>query len=147
MNIKEFKELFPIAKVAKKKKLPNDEYKAQVAARKRAAWKAKEDDMKRRFAELCRLNGIPEPKTEVCILQGSKLRWDFYFDHNGQRLAIELQGGIFVRSAHSTGVGLQRDYDKLNACIAYGVPCMMCSYQSLLKKITIKQIKQVLKIS
>ena len=43
-------------------------------------------------------------------------RFRFDFAHLPTRTAIELQGGIWVKSGHNTGTGLLRDYEKLNPC-------------------------------
>ena len=31
-----------------------------------------------------------------------------------EKILVEVQGGIYTRGAHSRGVGLERDYEKLN---------------------------------
>ena len=142
MNIKEYRELFPTAKAvtpAKKKKLAN---KAKADADK-----AKEAAATKRFILLCERFNIPTPQTQVRLVKGRKLTWDFYWDHNGVRLSLELQGAIFVRGGHSTGTGLQRDYEKVNLCVANGIYPMLCSYKMLFSVGTINAIKKALKIS
>lgn len=51
-----------------------------------------------------------------------KRRWRFDFAWPDSRLAVEVQGGTFSRrrSGHSSGMGLQNDYDKLNAAAVLG---------------------------
>jgi very-short-patch-repair endonuclease len=36
------------------------------------------------------------------------------------KLLIEVQGGIWRKSGHSTGVGISRDYEKNNIAVANG---------------------------
>lgn len=51
-----------------------------------------------------------------------KRRWRFDFAWPSQLVAVECQGGTFSRrrSGHSSGMGLQNDYDKLNAAAVLG---------------------------
>jgi hypothetical protein len=35
-------------------------------------------------------------------------------------IAVEVQGGIYVRGAHSRGTGLERDYEKYNSAHLMG---------------------------
>ena len=49
-----------------------------------------------------------------------KRRFLFDFAHLPTRTAIELQGGIWVKSGHNTGTGLLRDYEKLNLATSLG---------------------------
>jgi len=45
-------------------------------------------------------------------------RWDFVLvDH---RIAIEICGQIWKKGGHSSGLGIQRDYDKRNAGVMLG---------------------------
>lgn len=49
-------------------------------------------------------------KEEAQIVPGRKFRHDFIFPDS--KVAVEIQGATFVKGAHSTGVGIQRDYEK-----------------------------------
>jgi very-short-patch-repair endonuclease len=44
----------------------------------------------------------------------SKRRFRFDFAHRESKVAIEINGGIFIKSGHSSSSGLSRDYEKLN---------------------------------
>ena len=56
--------------------------------------------------------GLTGYKREYVAIPCRKFRWDFAFVE--ARLLIEVQGGIFTKSAHNTGQGLERDYTKYN---------------------------------
>jgi len=56
--------------------------------------------------------GMPEPVREYRFAPPRKFRADFAYPE--QKILIEVQGGIYVKGGHSTGVGLERDYEKLN---------------------------------
>lgn len=53
---------------------------------------------------------------EVCLIQGRKWRWDFLVEN----LAIEVQGQTWTKGAHSSGSGILRDCQKLNAVVLAG---------------------------
>lgn len=55
-------------------------------------------------------------KKEYQFLKDRKFRFDFA--HRPSRVAIEIQGGIWMAKAgHNTGGGLTRDFEKLNLAI------------------------------
>ena len=57
---------------------------------------------------------------EVLLIPGRRFRFDFV--HKPSRVAIEIQGGTYSRTAksHGTGVGLDRDYEKNNLAQYHG---------------------------
>ncbi len=66
----------------------------------------------------CRAYGL-NPEREVCLIPGRKWRWDFVLGD----VAIEIQGNTWGKGAHSTGKGIRRDCEKVNAatCAGYRV--------------------------
>ncbi len=57
-----------------------------------------------------------EREKELAIAFGKKYRWDFVVGD----LAIEISGGIWVTSGHSTGRGITRDAAKGYYCLKAG---------------------------
>ena len=53
---------------------------------------------------------------EVCLIPGRKWRWDFLVEN----VAIEVQGQTWAKGAHSSGSGILRDCQKLNAAVLAG---------------------------
>ena len=53
---------------------------------------------------------------EVHLISGRKWRWDFVVGD----LAIEVQGQTWTKGAHSSGSGILRDCQKLNAVVMAG---------------------------
>lgn len=47
-------------------------------------------------------------------------RWRFDFAWPDRKLAVEIQGGIFVGGAHTRGAGFRADREKINAAILDG---------------------------
>lgn len=60
-----------------------------------------------------RASGLPQPEREVCVIPNRKFRFDFAWTDPAYRLLVEVQGGVFKRGGHSTGVGITRDAEKL----------------------------------
>ena len=54
---------------------------------------------------------------EVALIAGRRWRWDFLV---GNDLAIEIQGGTWIRGGHSRGTGQRRDCGKMNAAVKAG---------------------------
>ncbi len=53
---------------------------------------------------------IVAPTREYKFLEDRKFRFDFAWEH--MRVAVEIQGGVFIRGGHSTGVGITKDCEK-----------------------------------
>ena len=50
-----------------------------------------------------------------------RYKWDFVIEpFEDTLLLVELNGGTHRHMGHSTGVGIQRDYDKANAAVCHG---------------------------
>jgi hypothetical protein len=64
-------------------------------------------DIEEEFARQLKMAKIPFLR-EVKAIPGRKFRFDFQV----KDLLIEVQGGIFQRGGHSTGVGISRDCEK-----------------------------------
>ncbi len=66
--------------------------------------------------------GLPF-KHNVQVVPGRKFKWDFYIGKEGFSnlgLLVEINGGVWTYAGHSTGVGIVRDYEKLNLATMQG---------------------------
>lgn len=77
---------------------------------------------------------------EVCLIDGRKWRWDFVL--NG--FAIEIQGGVWHKGAHSSGAGLLRDYRKANALTLLGGRCLFFTTEQVTSGEAIDTVRAVL---
>ena len=77
-------------------------------------------ELEEAMAGSLRLNGLPEPVREYPFAQNLGRKWRFDFAWPEAKVALEVEGGLFVRGKHSTGVGIQRDIDKHNMALALG---------------------------
>src|ERR1700759_4634799 len=56
--------------------------------------------------------GLPEPVTEYKFWPGRRFRFDFAWVK--EKVAVEIEGGIWVRGRHSRGPGMMSDMEKDN---------------------------------
>ena len=62
--------------------------------------------------------GLPEPIREYAAIPGRRFRFDFAW--MDECLLVEVQGAIFVKGGHSSGVGIMRDHEKHNLATLAG---------------------------
>lgn len=77
----------------------------------------------------CRASGLPEPEQEVRF--APPRRWRFDHCWSTQRVALEVQGGLFVRGRHARGPALLKEHEKLNAAAAAGFRVLFATPQTL----------------
>ena len=69
-------------------------------------------DLEDLLAQQMQFVGLPVPEREYRFASPRRYRADFAYPE--KKILVEVQGGIYTRGAHSRGVGLERDYEKLN---------------------------------
>lgn len=101
--------------------------KAEEARRKRDALRA-------RFRLLCTDNNLPIPTTEYWFAwEAMRRRWPFDFAWIDEKIALEVDGGLFSQGAHVRGAYILKTHDKLNAAtglgwrMLYRTPDNLCS--------------------
>ena len=75
-------------------------------------------DMADALARQCRAVGLPDPVREYRFASPRRWRLDLVF--LPQRLACEVDGGVFIGGRHTSGVGYTHDCEKLNAAVLLG---------------------------
>lgn len=73
------------------------------------------------FPAVCRAAGLPEPVPEHRFAPPRKWRFDWAWPD--YRVALEIEGGVFIRGRHSRGAGMQKDMEKYNraACLRWRI--------------------------
>lgn len=75
-------------------------------------------ELVRAFETYWRQLGGPELEAEYRFHPAR--RWRFDLAHPAARVAIELDGGTWVRGRHTSGLGFSKDCEKLNAAARLG---------------------------
>ncbi len=96
------------------------------------------------FTVACPKMGLPEPTQEYKFHPTRKWRIDYYFDANGRKVGLEVEGGIWTGGRHTRGVGFAGDMEKYNAAGAMGITILRVAPADLLKTETFDLVKKTL---
>lgn len=96
------------------------------------------------FPLACPKMGLPEPTPEYKFHPERKWRIDYYFEANGRRVGLEVEGGIYTGGRHTRGAGFAADMEKYNAAAAMGITIVRVTPGDLLKTETFDLIKKTL---
>lgn len=78
------------------------------------------DLARQEFARYCVLAGLPEPVPELAFHPDR--RWRFDWAWPDQRVALEIDGGVWSGGRHTRGAGFREDMEKLSEATARGLP-------------------------
>ncbi len=70
------------------------------------------------FGAVCKAAGLPTPVSEFRFHPTRRWRFDLAFV--SQRLAVEIDGGLYTGGRHSRGQGRERDLEKLAEALCLG---------------------------
>jgi len=70
------------------------------------------------FAQICAAHGLIEPVSEFRFAPPRKWRFDWAWPE--WKLAVEIEGGAWVRGRHNRGKGFIGDLEKYNAATILG---------------------------
>jgi len=70
------------------------------------------------FPTLCVMAGLPPPVAEHRFHPVRKWRFDFAWPD--RKVALEVEGGVFVQGRHSRGAGIRADIEKYNTATLLG---------------------------
>ncbi len=87
---------------------------------------------------------LPMPAREYQFHPERKWRIDFYFEANGRKVALEVEGGVWTGGRHTRGSGFAGDMEKYNALAMAGILLVRVTPDTLLKTPTFNMLKQVL---
>ena len=64
------------------------------------------------FLDQLQESGFPDPEEEYKFLEGRRFRFDFAWPLTN--IAVEIEGGTYVKGRHVTGAGFSKDCEKYN---------------------------------
>jgi very-short-patch-repair endonuclease len=72
-------------------------------------------------------------------------KWRFDFANPTHMIAVEVNGGQWGKSGHSSGLGLQRDAEKSNAALALGWRVYVLTTSMLRKRVARDHVTEILR--
>jgi hypothetical protein len=80
---------------------------------------------------VCKNIGVSMPEAEVRF--APPRRWRFDFAWIDEKVALEIQGGVFTHGRHTRGGALLKEHEKLNAAAAAGWKVLYCTPKNLVQ--------------
>lgn len=93
------------------------------------------------LAQLAR-HRLPKPEMEYRFHPVRRFRWDYAWP--AERVALEVMGGVWFKSGHSSGTGLTRDYEKFSLGARTGWRILLVQPRQLATEETIAMIRDAL---
>jgi hypothetical protein len=87
--------------------------------------------------------GLPPPRYEHQHVPGRKFRLDIAWPDC--KCGIEVQGGIWIKAAHSTATGIKRDMEKRNLGLCLGWRVLECEPKDLCTEDFAAMVRAVMK--
>lgn len=100
-----------------------------LAAMTSEAKKRQRKERDDRFVETLVAGGLPEPVREYRFHPTRRWRFDFCWPE--QKVALEVDGGVWTGGRHVRGAGFIRDMDKANAAQLDGWRLIRCTPKDL----------------
>ena len=94
------------------------------------------------FFAVLKAAGLPLPVSEFKFHNARKWRFDHAWPE--QRLALEIDGGLFINGSHNRGARILKTHEKENAAAASGWRLIHCQPSNLHKPETISTIRAAL---
>ena len=93
-------------------------------------------------AKTFKMQGLPKPTFELRF--HPVRRWRFDLAWEDQKVALEVQGGIWTNGRHSRGAAMLKEWEKLNTAAGMGWRILYCQPSDLLMSETILAIREAL---
>lgn len=71
-------------------------------------------------------------------------KWRFDYAWEDHRVALEVEGGVWVGGRHTSGAGFVKDMEKYNEAAAMGWRIIRCQPKELCSSKTVDNIKRAL---
>jgi len=94
------------------------------------------------FLSLCHAEGLPKPQEEYRFHPERKWRLDYCWPEH--KLALEVEGGVWVRGRHTRGSGFVKDMEKYNAWAIMGGRLLRVLPDSLATGATLDMIRDAI---
>lgn len=96
------------------------------------------------FAQMCEDNGLPRPEREWEFHHTRNWRLDIAWPSADHMLALEVEGGAWVRGRHTRAKGFLNDMEKYNALTCEGWRLLRVTPDKLHTMETIELVRRAL---
>lgn len=96
------------------------------------------------FVQYCEQQGLPTPVAEYRFHPKRKWRIDYYFEKDGKRVALEVEGGVWRYGRHNRASGFVKDMEKYNAIAVAGIFLLRVQPGKLFGREILEAVKGVL---
>mgnify|MGYP000273483790 CR=1 FL=1 len=135
------KEQLKEAKRAARKREPTEAEK-QIKEEKRKARSERKKARRRRFCEMLRERGLPCPEPEHRFHDTRKWRIDYAWEE--EKVALEVEGGVWTRGRHTRGSGFLKDVEKYNEVALHGFVLIRTVPDDLLTEDTLDLVERAI---
>jgi very-short-patch-repair endonuclease len=94
------------------------------------------------FVALLKQQGLPDPEAEYKFLKNRKFKFDYAYPE--KKIAIEIEGGLWIKGRHNRASGYIKDMEKYNLAALNGWRILRYTPQQTTSEKTIKQIQEIL---
>jgi hypothetical protein len=94
------------------------------------------------FAAICERRGLPRPVFEHRF--APPRRWAFDYAFIDAKVALEVEGGLWVRGAHMRGKHALSDMAKYNRAVELGWKVVRCTPQTLCSSVTLDLLRHLI---
>lgn len=95
--------------------------------------------------EQCTWAGLPLPVKEYYFAKPRKWRFDFAFPEHNPKVAVEIDGGLWIYGRHNRPAGAIRDMAKLNRAAALGWVVLRFTPDQIRNGTALNELREVLK--
>lgn len=103
--------------------------------------------MKLQYASFVALHSDWLPPTEMEYKFHPERRWRFDFAWPDRKVALEVEGGVWIAGRHTRGSGFVKDMEKYNAAATLGWRVLRVQPKDLLKDSTAAMLREVLGVN
>lgn len=94
------------------------------------------------FPKLCEAQGLPKPVPEWRFCAPRRWRFDWAWPEH--LVAVEVEGGVFIRGRHSRGAGMLKDMEKYNRAALLGWKVLRVTPSQLFSQMTLDMLYEAL---
>jgi hypothetical protein len=96
------------------------------------------------FRVACKAAGLPMPEPEYQFDEHGVRRWRFDFAFTEERVAVEVEGGVWTNGRHTRGSGFVKDLEKYSEAAAQGWLLIRVTPKELCAASTLDRVRRAL---